>query len=185
MAKKDDLAAKVRRDLHLLECKIQAEKNFELRHQQQRARLEVERDRLRAFAETCDLLLHYGMVADDGTTIEDAVGGDTADEATSGEDAAVTDAAPRRRLSSGDSPKPDGLPTVGNMIRVALERAGKHGLEPKQVTAFIRREWWPDMPRVYAPSVMWRMARSGNLENRGGRYRLNGHSLEVEQKRPR
>jgi hypothetical protein len=73
--------------------------------------------------------------------------------------------------------KPDGLPTVADMVLMVLEDAGSGGLRPPQVTRVVRKRWWPDIPDDRAAQTMWNMAKAGRLRKHGHRYKLlNGHA---------
>jgi hypothetical protein len=74
--------------------------------------------------------------------------------------------------------KPQGIPTVPDMILRTLTSAGD-GLRPAQITNSIRREWWPDMPADRVATTIFRMAHDGRLAKDGNRYKLlNGHGDE-------
>ena len=77
--------------------------------------------------------------------------------------------------------KPAGLPTYQQMVQAVLEGAAPKWLKPKQITAAIRKTWWPDIPPHKAASTAWGMAQTGKLEKRGSRYRLklNGYAREA------
>ena len=77
--------------------------------------------------------------------------------------------------------KPDDLPSVREMVETVLTDASPKWLRPKQITDRIRQAWWPDIPSHRAASVAWGLARIGQIEKRGNRYRLklNRHARET------
>jgi hypothetical protein len=71
--------------------------------------------------------------------------------------------------------KPEGTPTVPAMISAILtdaEKGGKHGLEPKEMTAEISKRWWPSVAGEMISPIAWRMWKRGQLKKDGPRYRL-------------
>ena len=78
-------------------------------------------------------------------------------------------------------PKPDGTPTTRQMITTVLEHFSPKFLQPKQIEAVVRQEWWPDVPPHRIASCAWDMAKHGLVEKRGSRYRAkpNGHAPEA------
>jgi hypothetical protein len=82
------------------------------------------------------------------------------------------EAAPAATESTG---KPDGIPTMPEMIYEALKDAkarGQRGLEPKDITAFIAAKWWPDVKINNVGPIAWRLYKSDKLAKRQSRYRL-------------
>jgi hypothetical protein len=73
--------------------------------------------------------------------------------------------------------KPDGLPTVADMVLTVLKDAGPGGLRPPQVTRVLRTRWWPDIPNERAAQTMYSMAKAGRLRKHGLRYRLLNHGV--------
>lgn len=73
--------------------------------------------------------------------------------------------------------KPNGLPTVAEMVLAVLKEAGPGGLRPPQVTSAARGRWWPAMPAERAAQTMYAMAKAGRLRKHGVRYRLPDHSV--------
>lgn len=74
------------------------------------------------------------------------------------------------------SRKPEGTPSVPDMIITVLEYARlaspSGGYEPKEITKHIQNEWWPDMPPSVTNSIVWRMWKRGQLEKAGSLYML-------------
>ncbi len=71
--------------------------------------------------------------------------------------------------------KPEGIPTMPQMIYEALRDAkarGQKGLEPKDITAFIAAKWWPDVKINNVGPIAWRLYKSEKLAKRQSRYRL-------------
>jgi hypothetical protein len=71
--------------------------------------------------------------------------------------------------------KPEGIPTMPDMIFEALRDAkarGLKGLEPKDITAFISAKWWPDVKITNVGPIAWRLYKSERLTKRQSKYRL-------------
>ena len=71
--------------------------------------------------------------------------------------------------------KPEGIPTMPEMIIEALKDAkarGLKGLEPKDITAFIAAKWWPDVRINNVGPIAWRLYKSERLNKRNANYRL-------------
>lgn len=67
--------------------------------------------------------------------------------------------------------KPDGLPTLNDMIVTTLKGIGD-GLRPIQIVQSIRREWWKDMPPERVYQSLYRLVQHGRLQKHGDRYKL-------------
>jgi hypothetical protein len=74
----------------------------------------------------------------------------------------------------GTARKPDGIPTMPEMIQAALENnaATGRGLEPKQMTEYIDKRWWKGVPSNAVGPIAWRMYMRHELNKRGKRYYL-------------
>ena len=73
------------------------------------------------------------------------------------------------------SPKPDGTPTMPDMIFEALQDGqihGRKGLEPKDIALYIAGRWWPDVTINSVGPIAWRMYKQGRLTKRGSKYFL-------------
>jgi hypothetical protein len=71
--------------------------------------------------------------------------------------------------------KPEGLPTMPEMILAALKDAkakGQRGLEPKDMAAYIATKWWPGVPINAVGPIAWRMYSKDKLTKRQARYFL-------------
>jgi hypothetical protein len=152
-----DEVAKLRAELTQLNVQCQLARDHEVRYALQRGRLEAERTQL--LVKMIDAL---------------------------GAQQPLPEVAPPKIVTVGIAPapktrqtrKPPGLPTVTSMIEIVL-RDAKSGLRPKQVSAFIRQKWWPDVPSSHINSALWHLARDGHLQKHGSHYRLpraNGHA---------
>lgn len=75
----------------------------------------------------------------------------------------------------GHKLKPANLPSVRDMIATVLEDASPKWLQPKQIANVVRQTWWPEVPPQRVASVAWGMARIGQLEKRGRRYRAKSN----------
>ena len=74
-----------------------------------------------------------------------------------GSEAVTADAEPAARPS-----KPDGIPSMPDMIVQILERAPAP-MEPREVTEMIRLIWWPEAVNDRVASIMWRMQKRGQV----------------------
>jgi hypothetical protein len=66
--------------------------------------------------------------------------------------------------------KPDGLPTLVEMIVAVLAEAAKQGrdsLAPREIRAAIRKRWWPDAPHHVVSSAVWRLGNMDRLRKVG------------------
>jgi hypothetical protein len=71
--------------------------------------------------------------------------------------------------------KPNGVPTIPDMILTILEKAKEQGhttIQPKEFLALIRDEWWPEAPAEHVAPTLWRMAKAGRLHKEGDGYSL-------------
>lgn len=68
--------------------------------------------------------------------------------------------------------KPANTPTIPAMIATALRNAGGRGLEPKDMTDYIDKRWWPGVSGVAIGPIAWRMMKRGELIKDGPRYKL-------------
>ena len=71
--------------------------------------------------------------------------------------------------------KPEGIPTMPEMITEALKVAksnGHKGLEPKEIANYIEQKWWPNVPINAVGPIAWRMATRQQLKKRQSRYSL-------------
>jgi hypothetical protein len=71
--------------------------------------------------------------------------------------------------------KPEGIPTMPEMIFEALRDAkerGIKGLEPKDMAAYIAGKWWPDVKINNVGPIAWRLYKSDKLNKRQSKYRL-------------
>jgi len=71
--------------------------------------------------------------------------------------------------------KPEGIPTMPDMIIEALKDAkakGQRGLEPKQMADFIAAKWWPGVTINAVGPIAWRMYSKERLSKRQSRYFL-------------
>jgi hypothetical protein len=65
------------------------------------------------------------------------------------------------------------------MVRLVLQAAGQKGMRPKEITDFVRKRWWPDVPSNRMATTAHSMLAAGELRRHGERYRLlNGHAGE-------
>jgi hypothetical protein len=66
--------------------------------------------------------------------------------------------------------KPNGIPTVPEMIIEAIKDAnnsGNPGLGPRGLKSYIRGRYWPGMPDRVPGPIAWRMWKRGELGKKG------------------
>ena len=71
--------------------------------------------------------------------------------------------------------KPAGLPSVAKMIIGALEDAikrGQTGLVSRDLTAYVRGNYWSEAPSSDVCNSAWHMVQSGKLVKEGDTYKL-------------
>ena len=159
-----DEIAKLKAELEALNLQCQLARDHEIRYALQRTRLETGR---------MQLMLK----------IVDAVAPRPGRSAVEVPSAPSPQPAPKREVVVAAVPdcerplKPDGLPTVAEMVLTVLEDAGPGGLRPPQVTRVLRTRWWPDIPNERAAQTMYAMAKAGRLRKHGLRYRLLNHGV--------
>ncbi|MFD1704825.1 hypothetical protein ACFSCV_17605 [Methylopila henanensis] len=71
--------------------------------------------------------------------------------------------------------KPEGAPTVPEMILTLLKEAraeGRVGLEPREMVQRVARRWWPDVRTEAVGSIAWRMWKREQLRKDGPVYML-------------
>ncbi len=147
-----DAVAKLQADLSLLDSRIQAERNDEVRHALQRGRLEAERSQLLVKLIT-------------------ACGAPVTAEATAYAISytATADAPPEP--AERQKRKPEGLPTLADMVLNALRGGPSEGTRPRDIAAIVRRTW-PDVGSTQVSTTVWQLAKKGRLQTDNGRYRL-------------
>jgi hypothetical protein len=158
-----DEVAKLEADLEALNLQCQLARDHEIRYALQRTRLETQRVQL-----LVKLMDARAPPIPSGPLVrpKDRNGA----EAIVAEKPGITQ--PARR-----SHKPNGLPSWTEMVLAVLE-AVPEGLRPREITAVIRRRWWPQARPGRVNATAWSLVNKGLLENTGGRYRLNGHAGE-------
>ena len=183
-----DEIATLKAELQILNGRVQAERNDEVRHGLQRGRLEAERSQLlvkliEAMAPTVDTLGATAPVAARAATRADPYivtmscprGKAPAAPFAPYYPTPVPDvpvaaspsrAAGKRKLGT----KPANLPTAEAMILAVLQSGD--WMRPNQITQAIRDRYWKDMSRTAAPSVVWRMWQANRLEKSEQGYRL-------------
>jgi hypothetical protein len=160
----NDAIARAEADLLEYERKINALMTEEARLDAQRRQLEHERDRVRAFVE---MYQHY---TGDGTP---QTGKES--EAKPAKPTTTTTRTKRGRMRVRLDRKPDGIPPMTEMITTAIKTGierGLKGLEPAQMTNFIRNQWWPNVKSESVGPIAWRMAQNGQLKKEGSTYKL-------------
>ena len=84
-----------------------------------------------------------------------------------------SDLLPSAKADEPEVRKPEGIPTMPEMIMGALAEAAidtGQWMEPKEIVSVIRRRWWPDAPSTSVGPIAWRMAKEGRIKKQGGVY---------------
>jgi hypothetical protein len=55
---------------------------------------------------------------------------------------------------------------------LAAIKSNGRGLEPREMTKFIRANWWPHVKGESVSPIAWRMAQQGQLKKEGSIYKL-------------
>jgi hypothetical protein len=136
--------------------------------QQRRKRLEGEIASLRSELESKE-----ATVAD--LLIAERVLADISDAEPEKKEPEVAKGPPAPKWAETRTPKPEGTPTVPEMIVTVLRdapKSGRKGLEPREITALIATRWWPDVTINSVGPIAWRMYKRGELSKRETRYSL-------------
>lgn len=153
---------KLKAELAELNQKCQLARDNEVRYALQRGRLEAERAQL--LIRIMEAMAHSPMPQQINPTAPYRVTMTTAPALDLSANAA---SGPNKPEYS----KPDGIPTMSQMIEITLKGVGD-GLKPKQIINQIKREWWPDMPGERVHQGLFRGVRMGQLQKDGNRYKL-------------
>ena len=79
------------------------------------------------------------------------------------------------KITGGTSTKPDGAPTLFEMVSIILSDNSlvDYGpMEGDQIFEEIKRRWWPDAPRNSIIPSLWRFAKEDRLIKEGTAYGL-------------
>jgi hypothetical protein len=91
--------------------------------------------------------------------------------------AVAADAIRQKGASTRQKRKPDGLPTVVEMV-IAILEGEEVGMRPRDIAKIAQRKWWPDLQPAAVNAAVWKLAGRGRLEKDGHLYKLNGHAGE-------
>jgi hypothetical protein len=161
-------------ELHLVEerCKLK------------RSRLEADKARVQSLVDICELAQRLNDAPAAGTRFTVPGGKDGREVAFRVEDChgaklVVVDksATPVVNQAVRQKRKPDGLPTITEMVLAVLE-GEEDGMRPRDITAIARRQWWPDLRPAAVNAAVWKLAGEGRVEKNGHTYKLNGHAGE-------
>jgi hypothetical protein len=152
------------RDLHLKEDRCRLE----------RTRLEGDKARVQALVDICELAQRLA-----GKPLEQA-GPSFRIEESHGAKLVIVDKpapSPMPVAKPRQKRKPDGLPTVVEMVLAILE-GEEAGMRPRDIAKIAQLKWWPDLRPAAVNAAVWRLAGEGRLEKDGNLYKLNGHAGE-------
>jgi hypothetical protein len=85
--------------------------------------------------------------------------------------------------SRSGSPRPDGVPTLPEMIRLVLMAAAKEGepaLTGAQIRDRIAKRWWPGVGHNLVTPTAWRLADTGRLKKEGTAYSLPDNEKQLD-----
>jgi hypothetical protein len=156
-------------ELQILNGRIQAERNDEVRHGLQRGRLEAERTQL--LVRLMDAMSAPATPSTPAAPPTHSVLVSAAPVPPVHETTASVSAPGRQRH------KPAGLPTIVEMVVGVLE-GEDDGMRPCDITKIARRKWWPGLRLAAVGAAAWKLHGQGRLAKDGHRYRLNGHAGE-------
>jgi hypothetical protein len=91
--------------------------------------------------------------------------------------AVAADAIRQKGASTRQKRKPDGLPTVVEMV-LAILKSEEVGMRPCDIARIAQRKWWPDLQPAAVNAAVRKLAGSGRLEKDGHLYKLNGNAGE-------
>jgi hypothetical protein len=170
----NEIILKLKSDLHVLNCHIQAERNDEVRHSLQRGRLEAER------AQTLAKLMEaYTAAVSEQPVVEKASVSCISHRPNSPYSVTVGLRGSEEQTSRHRR-KPDNIPPMSRMIAEVLRDSAAQGraeLAPAAIAAFIRAKWWPTVRTGDVNTQVWRLAQIGRLAKIGSLYRLNDPAM--------
>jgi hypothetical protein len=156
-----DAVSRAKADIVDFDRKINMVRTEQARLEAQFRQLETERNRIQAFVEMYERYT--------GRTVNTSQPGAAPEIRKNIRVIRVPRAAPKMER------KPDGIPAMPEMIKAAIKDAvvhGRKGLEPKEMTAFIRQKWWPHVKGESVSPIAWRMVQQGQLKKDGALYKL-------------
>jgi hypothetical protein len=163
-----DEIAKLKAELEALNLQCQLARDHEIRYALQRTRLEAERIQL--MLKIVDAVASPPEAVPPSHPLPAAMRKSPPAPAA---DATRREQKPAQRQKR----KPDGLPTVAEMVFAILE-GEEVGMRPRDIAKIARRKWWPGLRGAAVNAVVWKLAGKGRLEKDGRLYRLNGHAGE-------
>lgn len=86
----------------------------------------------------------------------------------------------KKEETSGEGrgrPRPDGIPTIFEMVGFVLKDAGSNGLSGQEIIERIRARYWPGLASQQIMPSAYRFVKEGRLEKRGAKFFLaNKHN---------
>jgi len=82
---------------------------------------------------------------------------------------------PEVRTSAVDvkgKPRPEGIPTIFEMVAFVLKEAGNEGLTAGQIVERVRLRYWPGLANAQFQPSLYRFKKEGRLIKSGNRFRL-------------
>jgi hypothetical protein len=188
------IVVNARADVQRLDSQLRELRLEEERCQLRRTRLEAERVRVQTLVDLCELVQRFDvpvpnrpkpviLTKPDGTKLVDIAASRAALAAYEpGQEAqfavaVAADAIRQKGASTRQKRKPDGLPTVVEMV-IAILEGEEVGMRPRDIAKIAQRKWWPDLQPAAVNAAVWKLAGRGRLEKDGHLYKLNGHAGE-------
>ena len=81
----------------------------------------------------------------------------------------------KRRVRPKGTVRPEGIPTMPDMIKMAITSAikeGKGGLSPSELCDRIDKTWWPGVDPNSVKPTAWRLEQDDRLKKVGDKYTL-------------
>lgn len=178
--------ANARADIQRLNGLLAELRLEEQRCQLAKARLEAERARVQSFVDLCELAQKFDATSafEKGPAVTIAPLDSTKPDGVKTVTIRKPDAIRAKREAPAvklrQKRKPDGLPTLVNMVLAVLENGTGEleGMRPREIAEIVRRMWWPDVRTPAVGATAWKLAGEGRLEKAGSFYRLNGRGRD-------
>jgi hypothetical protein len=154
--------------------------------QARRAKLSVEMESYRAAISTLEAKLaeleiaervfaELSLESDETVTIAGVSTNVTDPHRSNEQERPIADEIVQLHRSGSKGNKPEGLPSIPDMILEAIRHThglGAPGLNPAGLISFIRGRYWPNAPANVVGPTAWRMWKRGELAKDGAIYSL-------------
>jgi hypothetical protein len=180
------LLSKARSELTRLNGELHQLHLEEERAKLKRSRLEADKAQVQALVDMCELAVRFTekpqvpssiRVGGHQFHVEDCHGAKLVVDRSAPTSLSDAERKPVQVRYRRPATKPDGIPTIAEMVLAILE-AAEDGMRPRDIAKVARRKWWPDLRPAAVGAAAWKLHGEGRLEKDGHRYRLNGHAGE-------